>query len=93
MERAIVVPPLGDEAALELLAFAGVTAGAASREIVRQLGGNPASVIAAAALIRTHGPEAVRRVLHARGSVSNDPAQLAALFTQPPETPPDAAAR
>jgi diguanylate cyclase (GGDEF)-like protein len=79
-ERTIVVPPLGDEAALQLLSFHGADAGMVGREIVRQLGGNPASIAATAGWIAELGIAAVARRFAAHAGALSDPEQLAALF-------------
>jgi diguanylate cyclase (GGDEF)-like protein len=79
-ERAIVVPPLDDDAALELLSFCGGGADAPSRRIVRLLGGNPASIQLAAEWIGRLGAAQVLDQLVALDGTSIDPAALAALF-------------
>ncbi len=79
-ERIIVVPPLGDEAALQLLSFYGVEVGKVSREIVRQLGGNPACITAAAGWIAQLGVEAVIGRFTTQGGLYTDPHELTMLF-------------
>ena len=85
-ERTMVVPPLGDEAALQLLAFHGVGAGTISRQIVRQLGGNPASITAAAGWIAQLGVDAVTSRLWTRGGLYTDPRDLSVLFAPSVDT-------
>jgi diguanylate cyclase (GGDEF)-like protein len=85
VERMIVVAPLGDEAALQLLSFCAAGVGSAGRAIIRHLGGNPASIEAAADLITRLGVDVVMNRLATLGGVYTDPADLAALFSSAPE--------
>jgi predicted ATPase len=80
-ERTIVVPPLDDEAALELLSSCGGGDGASGREILRYLGGNPASIRAAAEWIARLGVAVVMNRLATLSGVCTDPAKLAALVS------------
>lgn len=80
-ERTIVVPPLDDEAALQLLAFHGGDDGAAGRGIVRHLGGNPALIEAAAEWIGRLGIEAVMNRLATVGGVFTDLAEVSAILS------------
>jgi predicted ATPase len=80
-ERTIVVPALDDEAAFQLLSFYGGGDGAVRRGILRHLGGNPASIEAAAEWIARLGVAAVMNRLETLSGVCADPRELAALFT------------
>ncbi len=84
-ERTIVVPPLDDEAALALLAFHGGGDAAAGRALIRHLGGNPASIEAAAEWIVRLGMTTVMDRLAALGGVYTDPAELTAIFSHAQE--------
>ncbi len=83
-ERTIVVPPLDDEAAFQMLAFHSGVDPAAARSILRNLGGNPGSIEAAAAWIVQLGADAVIDRLKTVTAVLSDPAQVAPLFTPDP---------
>ena len=80
-ERTIVVPPFDDEAALQLLLFHCGGDAAVGRAIVRHLGGNPATIEAAAEWIGRLGISVVMNRLATLGGVYTDPAELAAILS------------